>query len=79
MLDETMFPETTVLETTVLEISGLEKHFRGCEALCGVDMSIADGQIVGLLGPNASGKTTLLKTIAGLLQPYPSAASPLPL
>ena len=54
---------------TVLEINGLEKQFRGCEALRGVDLSIPMGQIVGLLGPNASGKTTLLKTVAGLLQP----------
>ena len=53
----------------VLEISGLEKHFGGCRALRGVDMSIPAGQIAGLLGPNASGKTTLLKTAAGLLQP----------
>ena len=53
----------------VLEIIGLEKRFFGCEALRGVDMSIPTGQIVGLLGPNASGKTTLLKTVAGLLQP----------
>ena len=54
---------------TVLEITGLEKHYGGCEALRGVDMSIPMGQIVGLLGPNASGKTTLLKTVAGLLTP----------
>jgi len=53
----------------VLEIFGLEKHFLGCHALCGVDMSIPAGQIVGLLGPNASGKTTLLKIMAGLMQP----------
>jgi ABC-2 type transport system ATP-binding protein len=53
----------------VLEISGLEKKFGAFEALRGVDMSIPCGQIVGLLGPNASGKTTLLKTISGLLQP----------
>jgi len=53
----------------ILEVSGLEKRFIGCDALRGVDMSIPAGQIVGLLGPNASGKTTLLKTIAGLLQP----------
>ena len=57
------------LETTVLEVSALEKHFRELQALQGVDMTITSGQIVGLLGPNASGKTTLLKTIAGLLQP----------
>ena len=53
----------------VLKITGLEKHFGGCKALCGVDITIPAGQIVGLLGPNASGKTTLLKTVAGLLQP----------
>jgi ABC-2 type transport system ATP-binding protein len=54
---------------TVLAAQGLEKKFRNCEALRGVDLSIPAGQIVGLLGPNASGKTTLLKIAAGLLQP----------
>jgi len=54
---------------TILEISGLKKQFFKCEALRGVDMSIPAGQIIGLLGPNASGKTTLLKIAAGLLQP----------
>jgi len=54
---------------TIFEISGLKKQFNKCEALRGVDMSVPAGQIVGLLGPNASGKTTLLKIAAGLLQP----------
>jgi ABC-2 type transport system ATP-binding protein len=54
---------------TICEISGLKKQFFKCEALRGVDMSIPSGQIAGLLGPNASGKTTLLKIAAGLLQP----------
>jgi len=54
---------------TVLEVIGVEKQFLGCQALRGVDMTIPAGHIVGLLGPNASGKTTLLKVIAGLLQP----------
>jgi len=53
----------------VLEINGLKKQFGSCHALQGVDMSIPAGQIVGLLGPNASGKTTLLKIIAGILHP----------
>ena len=59
----------TMLTSPVLEITGLEKNFGSCEALRGVEMTIAAGQIAGLLGPNASGKTTLLKTVAGLLQP----------
>ena len=54
---------------SILEVSGLKKNYYRCEALKGVDMSVQPGQIVGLLGPNASGKTTLLKTVAGLLQP----------
>jgi ABC-2 type transport system ATP-binding protein len=51
------------------EIKGLEKRFGSTRALCGADMSLPHGQIAGLLGPNASGKTTLLKTVAGLLSP----------
>jgi ABC-2 type transport system ATP-binding protein len=52
-----------------LNVSRLEKRFLNTTALNGVDMTIPAGQIVGLLGPNASGKTTLLKIIAGLQQP----------
>jgi len=55
----------------VLEIMGLEKRFGSNEALRGVDLSLPPGQIIGLLGPNASGKTTLLKIVSGLL---PSSA-----
>jgi ABC-2 type transport system ATP-binding protein len=53
----------------ILEVNGLEKRFSSCHALRGADMTVPAGQIVGLLGPNASGKTTLLKIIAGLQQP----------
>lgn len=66
----------------VIKTIGIERRFRSCEALRGVDMAIPEGQIVGLLGPNASGKTTLLKIMAGLLQPsagqvvYPNNARP---
>jgi len=56
-------------QRAVLQIDSLEKNFIGCQALQGVDLTIPAGQIAGLLGPNASGKTTLLKAIAGLLQP----------
>lgn len=64
----------------LLTVKGLEKSYPGTKALDGVDLEIEAGRIVGLLGPNTSGKTTLLKTIAGLLQPdageitYPGGA-----
>ena len=68
----------------ILEIKGLEKSFGGLRALNGAELSIPAGQIAGLLGPNSSGKTTLLKAVAGLLQPsageirYPGDALPGP-
>lgn len=42
---------------------------RSSPVLCGVDLSLADGQIGILLGPNGSGKTTLFKNILGLCTP----------
>jgi len=68
----TQMPENNGLGgnmTRTLEINGLEKSFGRERALNGVNLSVAEGRIVGLLGPNASGKTTLLKIVAGLLQP----------
>jgi ABC-2 type transport system ATP-binding protein len=65
----------------LLTVRGVEKQYPGLKALNGVDMEIEAGRIVGLLGPNTAGKTTLLKVIAGLLRPdqgqiiYPGNAS----
>jgi ABC-2 type transport system ATP-binding protein len=38
-------------------------------ALCGVDLGVDRGEVVGLIGPNGAGKSTLIKIIAGLLEP----------
>lgn len=48
---------------------GLEKHFSGVPALRGVDISVANGEIFGLLGPNGSGKTTWMNCVTGVLKP----------
>lgn len=53
--------------TALLEISGLTKRFGGLTAVDGVSFSIAKGEVVGLLGPNGSGKTTVLNMVSGLL------------
>ncbi|WP_353112724.1 ABC transporter ATP-binding protein [Microbacterium sp.] len=50
-----------------IEVAGLTKSYRGRPALDGLDLSLAPGQIVGLMGDNGSGKTTLLKVLAGVL------------
>ncbi len=55
--------------STVLETSGLFRRFGKTEALRGVDVSVRRGELVGLVGPDGAGKTTLVRVLAGLLAP----------
>ncbi|MFV0532128.1 MAG: ABC transporter ATP-binding protein [Cumulibacter sp.] len=52
-----------------IEIQGLTQQFKDHRAVDGVDLTIEDGDFVVLLGPSGCGKTTLLRMIAGLLNP----------
>jgi len=52
-----------------LQISDVGVRFSKITALRGVHASVDGGKIIAVLGPNASGKTTLLRSIAGLLSP----------
>src|SRR5258705_11995509 len=52
-----------------IDIHQVSKRFGAFTALAGVDLSLADGELVALLGPSGSGKTTLLRVIAGLEWP----------
>lgn len=49
----------------VLEVKALTKSFSGVQALQGVDLQIASGEVHGLLGANGCGKSTLIKILAG--------------
>ncbi len=55
-------------EAPVLEVEGLKKHFGGLKALDGVSFSIHPGEILGLAGPNGSGKTTCINAISGVFR-----------
>lgn len=57
------------MENAILKATGLTKNYGGNRALDGLDLELPQGKIVGLLGPNGSGKTTFLKIAAGLLTP----------
>ena len=52
-----------------LEISHLSKKFGNVEALRDINITVGPKEIHVLIGPNGSGKTTILKTVAGLLRP----------
>ncbi|MDO5496058.1 MAG: ABC transporter ATP-binding protein [bacterium] len=50
----------------LIEVTGLTKSYGSREVLRGIDLSVAEGEIVGILGPNGSGKTTAVECIGGL-------------
>lgn len=54
----------------IINISSLSKSYGSKQVLDGVSFSAAPGQIIGLLGPNGCGKTTLIKILTGLIKDY---------
>jgi len=53
----------------VIEVKGLKKSFGRLQVLKGIDCSCETGGVISVLGPNASGKTTLIKSILGMVIP----------
>lgn len=53
----------------MLEVRGLTKSFGGLAAVNRVDLTVEEGQIVGLIGPNGAGKTTFFNLVTGFLRP----------
>jgi branched-chain amino acid transport system ATP-binding protein len=51
----------------VLEVSGLEVRYGKSHVVFGVDLKVADGEVLALLGRNGAGKTTTIKGIVGLI------------
>jgi ABC-2 type transport system ATP-binding protein len=53
----------------MIKVKGLTKSFDGFTAVDGIDMEASEGSIYGLIGTNGAGKTTILKLLAGVLDP----------
>ena len=54
---------------------GLTRRFGDVTALSDLDLTVADGELFGLLGPNGSGKTTTIEILTGQLQPSEGSAT----
>lgn len=57
------------MASPAIEARGLKKRFREVEAVRGLDLQVAQGEVFGLLGPNGAGKTTSLEMLEGLVPP----------
>ncbi len=61
--------------SAALACQALEKRYGAKQALGGVDLEVAGGELFGLLGPNGAGKSTLVKIACGLVRPSGGSAS----
>ena len=61
--------------STLLECKDLTKCYGKKTAIDHINLAIESGHIIGLLGPNGSGKTTMLKILAGLYTEYEGSVS----
>jgi branched-chain amino acid transport system ATP-binding protein len=52
----------------ILKVSGITKHFGGIKALSNVSFDVHEGEILGIIGPNGSGKTTVVNCITGFVK-----------
>jgi branched-chain amino acid transport system ATP-binding protein len=60
---------STETRAPVLQVAGLRRAFGGLVAVNDLGFEVAQGEIMGLLGPNGSGKTTALNLMSGVLRP----------
>ena len=52
--------------TPLIVVENIRRSFSGVPVLCGVDLTVGEGEVVAVIGPSGSGKTTLIRTINAL-------------
>lgn len=60
---------TNINNNFIMQCINLNKHYGGKQVLYNVNLNFEKGKVIGLLGPNGSGKTTFIKIASGLLTP----------
>ncbi|NPV75143.1 MAG: ABC transporter ATP-binding protein [Anaerolineae bacterium] len=68
-------PPTCAPTGQAIHLTGLSKKFGSVQALEGVSLEVADGEIYGLVGPDGAGKTTLIRLACGVLKPDAGSVS----
>jgi branched-chain amino acid transport system ATP-binding protein len=66
---ETTETETVQGQRPVVEATGIIKRYGGIAALKGVDLTILEGEVFGIIGSNGAGKSTLFDVLCGIVQP----------
>lgn len=69
-----MLREMESADSTPLVARELTHCYEGSNVLCGVDLTLARGSVLGLIGRNGAGKSTLIRAMLGLLEPLSGAA-----
>jgi ABC-2 type transport system ATP-binding protein len=64
----------TANTTAPLAVRGLAHSYEGSNVLCGVDLALEPGSVLGLIGRNGAGKSTLIRAMLGLLEPLAGGA-----
>ena len=68
------FPNSILMTEPMIEVEGLTKRFGAFTAVDHVSFTVGKGSIFGFLGPNGSGKTTVIRMLCGILQPTEGTA-----
>jgi ABC-2 type transport system ATP-binding protein len=69
-----MLHEANAVDVEPLVARGLTHCYEGSNVLCGVDLALQPGSVLGLIGRNGAGKSTLIRAMLGLLQPLSGEA-----